>query len=92
MISPQSASSSTVASSTALTTLFAQANGYTNARTLYNASTAVLYLSCGTAASTTAYTLQVPSGGYFEFPVPVYGGAVTGVWAAANGYAAVTSW
>src|SRR5260370_1167981 len=58
---------------------------------VYNASTAILYLSMDGAASLTHYTVQVPAQGYFEHPAgAVYTGMVTGVWSAANGNALVT--
>lgn len=58
---------------------------------IYNDSTAILYLAYAGTASTTAYTVQVPSQALFELPVaPDYTGIVTGVWAAANGAARVT--
>jgi hypothetical protein len=62
-----------------------------NGFTLYNDSTAILYLllSDGTA-STTVYTTQVAAnGGFFEAPYN-YRGAVNGIWAVANGAARVT--
>jgi hypothetical protein len=91
-VSPQTATEANVASSATNVVLFAQANGVTNARLIFNDSTAVLYVKFGATASTTSYTVQVPAGGYFEFPVPVYGGEVDGIWASANGSARVTSW
>lgn len=91
-ISPQAATTATVASSATSVTVFAEATGETNGRTVYNDSTAVLYLKFGTTASATSYTVQVPAGGYFEFPVPVYGGEVDGIWSSATGNARVTSW
>lgn len=70
----------------------------------FNESTAVLYVKFGTTASATDYTLQIPAGGYYEFPVGsngiyseqglsgIYSGRVDGIWASANGAAQVTSW
>lgn len=58
---------------------------------VYNDSTATLYLAFDNTASTTHYTVQVPSQGYFEHPMgAVWTGAVTGVWSAANGNARIT--
>lgn len=88
---PQTASLANVASSAASVTLFAA--GEPHARTIFNDSTAVLYVAfSSTAASTTNYTVQLAAGAYFEFPQPVYGGQVTGIWASANGAARTTSW
>jgi hypothetical protein len=91
-ISPQAAVLANVAASATSVAVFAQANGVTNGRTIYNDSTSVLYVKFGTTASTTSYTVQIAAGGYFEFPIPVYGGEVDGIWAVANGNARVTSW
>lgn len=61
-------------------------------RTVYNDSTAILYLSLSaTAASTTSYTVQVASQGYYEVPGG-YSGAIQGIWASANGAARITWW
>ncbi|WP_024275956.1 hypothetical protein [Hyphomicrobium sp. 802] len=56
---------------------------------IMNESTATLYLALATAASLTAYTVQIPPGGYYETPFG-YQGAIYGIWSAANGYARVT--
>lgn len=73
------------------TVLFA-AQATTNARTIYNDSTATLYVKFGATASTTSYTVQIASQGYYEFPQPCYSGEVDGIWTAANGNAYVTAW
>jgi hypothetical protein len=57
--------------------------------TVHNDSTAILYLKLGATASTTSYTVQVPSQGYYEVP-GLYIGIVDGIWASANGNAYVT--
>jgi hypothetical protein len=57
---------------------------------VYNDSTSVMYLKFGSAASATSYTLQMGPGGYYELPLPVYSGIVTGVWVSAVGTARVT--
>jgi hypothetical protein len=91
VISPQSATLANVASSASSVTLFA-ANGAARARTIYNDSTAVLYVKFGATASATSYTVQLAAGDYYEFPQPCYGGVVDGIWAAANGNARTTAW
>jgi len=91
-IGPQAATLASVASSASSGTIFA-ATGKASARTVFNDSTAVLYLAfTSSAASTSNYTVQIAAGGYYEFPQPVYSGAVTGIWASANGNARLTSW
>jgi succinate-acetate transporter protein len=60
---------------------------------VYNDSTAVLYLAYAAAASTSVYSVQIPGGGYYEMPYGgqfPYAGAVSGIWASANGAARIT--
>lgn len=86
-----SATTSNVAASASSTVVLA-ANTNANARTVFNDSTAVLYLKFGATASATSYTVQLAAGGFFEFPAPLYTGEVDGIWAAANGNARTTEW
>ena len=58
--------------------------------TIYNDSTQVLYVAFGSAASTTNYTVQIASQGFFELPLPVCQAQINGIWASANGAAIVT--
>lgn len=88
---PTTATLANVSSSASSVTLFAAASD-TNARTIYNDSTAVLYVKFGATASTTSYTVQLAAGAYYEFPQPLYAGQVDGIWASANGAARLTSW
>lgn len=80
-----------VASSASSVTILA-ANTARKGAIIYNDSTQVLYLDLtGGTASNSSYSVQVPSQGYFEVPGPsIYTGAITGIWAAANGNARVT--
>ncbi len=80
-----------VNSSATNVTLFT-ASATANARTIYNDSTAVLYVKFGATASTTSYTVQLAAGQYYEFPQPLYAGQVDGIWASANGAARTTAW
>lgn len=74
---------------TAITILAANAARY--GATVYNDDANALYLLLGTGTvSATVYTVQIPSGGYYEVP---YGftGILTGLWAAdGSGSARVT--
>ena len=88
---PTTATTNSVASSAANVVLFA-ASGTANGRTVFNDSTAVLYLKFGATASSSSYTVQIAAGGYYEFPQPVYDGEVDGIWASANGNARTTQW
>lgn len=60
--------------------------------TFYNDSTKILYLKFGTTASTISYTVQIPAGGYYELPSPVYSGRIDGIWNGTNGAARITEY
>jgi hypothetical protein len=80
-----------VSASTSAVTLLALNPNNVSARTVYNDSTADLYLKFGTGASTTSFTVKLPASSYYEVPGPgPYGGEITGMWSAANGAARVT--
>lgn len=87
----QTATLANVVSSGSNGTLFA-ANGQARGRAVFNDSTQVLYLKFGATASATSYTVQLAAGAYYEFPQPLYGGQVDGLWASANGNARTTQW
>jgi hypothetical protein len=93
-IRPQTATLANVASSITVVTLIAAGTGR-NGRIIYNDSTAILYVAFGSGASTSNYTVQVPSQGTYDLGnngAGMYGGLVTGIWASANGNARVTTW
>lgn len=79
------------ASASSVTVLAANSSRLT--ATVYNDSSAILYLKFGTTASTTSFTLAMAAGSYAEFPKTLYGtGIVTGIWASATGAARVTEY
>lgn len=80
---------SNVSSSATSVTVLAS-NSSRRQATVYNDSTAILYLKFGATASATSYTVQLPAAGYYELPQPVYTGILDGIWASANGNARVT--
>ena len=86
---PSTATLTNVASSASSVTLLS-ANTSAKLRSIFNDSTTVLYVKYGATASTSSYTVQIPAGGYYEFPQPLYNGRVDGIWASANGNARVT--
>jgi hypothetical protein len=57
--------------------------------TIWNDSTALLYLNFGATASTTACTVKLKSDDYYEVPFG-YTGVINGIWASATGSARVT--
>ena len=66
------------------------ANAARKGATVYNESTAVLYLGLGTTnVSVTSYTVQLPAGALYEIPFG-FTGQLRGLWAAVNGAARVT--
>ncbi len=89
-ISTQTATLTSVASSATTVVLFA-AKSSARSRTVFNESTAVLYVAFAATASVTAYTTQIQPSGYYEIP-GVYGGTVSGIWASANGSARLTEY
>jgi len=82
----------TVASSATVVTLIAS-NANRLGATIYNDSTAILYVKLGATASTSDFTVALSPltssiGGYFEVPF-AYTGIITGIWASATGNARV---
>lgn len=57
---------------------------------VYNESTAILYIKFGTTASATSYTVPVGPNGFWEAPGAVYTGEIDGIWTSANGFARIT--
>ncbi len=57
---------------------------------VFNDSTAYLYLKLGSTASTSSFTVRIDPYGYYEIPQPVYTGAIDGIWASATGSARIT--
>jgi cytoskeletal protein RodZ len=59
--------------------------------TIYNESTAILYVAYGFTSSTTNYSVQIAPNGYLEIPPSFTSLAMNGVWSAVNGNARITS-
>ena len=81
------AASTTVASSATSVSLLA-ANANRQGATVWNSSTATLFLDFDSAATTADHALKVDPGGYVEVPFG-FTGAISGVWSAVNGNALV---
>jgi hypothetical protein len=79
---------SVASSATNVTLLSSSANRI--GMTVYNDSTAVLYLKYGTVASLTSFTVQMGPAAYWEMAQPIYTGQIDGIWSAANGNARIT--
>lgn len=79
-----------VPAATANTALLA-ANPARKGAYITNNGSANMYLAYGPTASLTAFTVKIAPGGFFELPTtPVWQGAVSAIWDAANGNAQVT--
>lgn len=59
--------------------------------TVFNDGNAILYLTLGSAGSTTDYTVQILSNSYYEVPYG-FDGLINGVWATATGNARITEY
>lgn len=70
------------------TTLLA-ANPARLGATVFNDSTANLFLALGSGASTTSFTIKLATGTYYQIPFN-FVGIITGIWDAVNGNARVT--
>jgi hypothetical protein len=77
----------TVASSATSVTILAS-NSNRKGATIWNDSTATLFLEFGATATTSAFTAKLSPSGYFEVPFH-YTGVISGIWSAANGNALV---
>jgi hypothetical protein len=78
-----------VSGSASSVALFAS-NPAAKTRHVWNDSTAVLYLKYGTTASATSCTVKLVADAFYEFPQPIYTGAVEGIWVSATGAARTT--
>lgn len=56
--------------------------------TIFNDSTAVVYVKLGTTASATDFAVRIAAGGYYEGPFG-YTGRIDGIWASATGTARI---
>ncbi len=55
-----------------------------------NHSTATLYIAFSSAATLTAFTINLPSMSIYEMDFPIYVGQITGIWDGNNGIAQIT--
>ncbi len=90
-LTADSATLSNVNDTVASTTLLA-ANAARRGVTIFNDSTADLFVKYGATASATSFTVKIAGGGYWEMPSPTYLGVLDGIWSAdtASGAARVT--
>jgi hypothetical protein len=57
--------------------------------TIFNDSTADLYVKFGVTAATNSFTVKILAGGYYEVPFR-YNGRIDGIWSSATGAARIT--
>lgn len=87
---PTTGTQTSVASSASDVTILAS-NANRLGAMVYNDSTQILYLLVGSGTSSTSnYSVQVPSQGFYTLDFPAYTGVLKGIWASANGNARVT--
>lgn len=84
---PATSITSSVAGSASNVTLL-PSNSSRLGATIYNDSSALLYVKMGALASTTDYTIKLFPQSYWEVPFG-YTGEIDGVWASATGFAKV---
>jgi hypothetical protein len=89
-VTTSSATTMTSVASSLTSVALLPANATRKGAALYNESTAILYIAFAATASITAYTVQVPANSSYQLPAPVYTGAISGIWSAANGFARIT--
>lgn len=66
------------------------ANANRKACTIYNDSGVNVYISFGSAATTTSFSIKMVDGSYYELPAPVYTGAIHAITAAGSGDIRIT--
>jgi len=79
---------SSVASS-ATSVMLISANTNRRSLTIYNNSTAILYVCFGETATQAGAKVPISAGGFYEMPFPVYVGVISGIWESANGNASI---
>lgn len=87
-IVPATATVTSVAGSASSVTLLAS-NTSRQGATIFNDSTATLYVKLGATASTTSFTVKMATDDYFEVPFS-YTGVIDGIWSSATGNARIT--
>lgn len=83
-----SASTSTSVTSATTSATVLAANSNRKGATIWNNSTANLYIDFDASASTSDFAVIIAAGGYYELPFD-YTGVISGIWSAANGNALV---
>lgn len=85
---PSTAAAATAVTAATDTTTILAANTNRKGASIWNASTATLYLELGSTVSASDFAVAMGAGDYFEVPYN-YTGVIVGLWTAANGTAMV---
>lgn len=80
----------TVAASATSVTLQASNSSRRGLFIVNDSATATLYVAFAASATTSAYTVKLSAGSYYEVPEPLYTGVVSGIWDVASGNARMT--
>lgn len=78
----ETATATSVAASDTSVQLLA-ANTARKGGSIYNDSDKIMWVKYGTGASTVSYKTQIPVGGFWAFPLPIYTGIIHAIWEAA---------
>jgi len=76
--------------SSATTVVLIAANASRKSLTIFNNSTAILYVCFGATATQAGAKVPIGAGGFYEMPFnQIYTGVISGIWASANGNASI---
>lgn len=89
LVNPAATSAVTSVSGSASSVQLLAANANRLGATIFNDSTATLYVKFGTIASTTSHTVQLKASAYYEVPFN-YTGRIDGIWSSMTGAARIT--
>ena len=81
-------STPTTVASSITNVLILATNSNRKGATIWNDSTANLFIEFGVTATTSAFTVKINAGGYYELPFN-YTGVISGIWSSANGNALI---
>ena len=86
---PLTSDTPTSVSSLATTQTLIAANVNRRSLTIFNNSTAILYVGFRASATQVGAKVPIGAGGFYEMPSPIYTGIISGIWASANGNASI---
>ena len=76
-------------SSSATSVVLKVANTSRKSLTIFNNSTAILYVAFGATATQATAKFPIAAGGLYEMKTVIYTGVISGIWASANGNASI---